>query len=263
MNPKICQVVSYLALLILTILLSVGSIFYIVDFWQSKNTVSTPAIDQPPSIEQLSTATTSALMKIRLIKPEEKYNISQNPYADRNIYNKKSRRLVLVGNFETAILEVKGTLPNNDNHFLSINVGTESGIYNAVRSSANSINLQLTQSNLGVFNSNPLNLKIDLMTQQTLAPTREEFLATKQSTKLTRFWDFIKPQPPAPSITRILVLMFNEKGDYTGTIQELNFLYSCKKNSECKATLCSINPGTKCIKENFGEEAYKEYIKNK
>src|SRR5208337_3106999 len=230
MNPKIRPVASYLGLLLLTITLGVGSILYIVDFWQSKNEVSTPAIDKPPSMDKSSITTTSSLIKIKLIKPEENYIISQNPYTDRNIYNQQSRQLALMGDFETAILEIKGKLQNNDNHFLSINIGTESGIYNAVRSSADSINLQLTQDNLGVFNNSnsPLNLKIDLMAKQTLAPTREEFLSKKESTKLIRFWDFIKPQPPAPSITRILVFTFNEKGDYTGTIKELNFLYSCK-----------------------------------
>jgi hypothetical protein len=262
MNQKIRQVASYLGLLSLTILLAVGAILYLINFWQSKNEVSTPAIDTPPAVEQPATTTTSSLKKVALIKPEEKYNISQNPYTDRNIYNQKSRQLALIGDFKTAILEVKGALPNNDNHFLSINVGAESGIYNAVRSSASSINLQLTQNNLGVFNnnSNPLNLKIDLMAWQTLAPTKKEFLATNKSTKLTRFWDSIKPKPPAPSITKILVFLFNEKGIYTGTIQELNFLYSCKKVDGCKAHLCSIKPSSKCIKENFGEEAYKEYI---
>lgn len=264
MYKKISQVAIYLGLLFLTILLAVGSIFYIVNFWQSRNEISTPVIDEPPTTEQ-PTATTTAnpLLRVELIKPEENYLVSLNPYTDSGVYDQKSRRLALIGDFDTAILEVKGTFPKDDNHFLSVNVGTESGVYNAVRSSANSINLQLTQSNLGVFNnsSNPLSLKIDLMAQQTLAPTREEFLATKQSTKLIRFWDFIKPQPPAPSITRILVAPFNEKGIYTGQIQELNLLYSCKKIGGCQAVICTVVPGSKCINDYFGKAAYTDYIK--
>lgn len=257
-REKLKQSLTYIGLLFLTLVLALSAIFYVVKFSIEQNEIATPSIERPPKYEQPEPTETASLIKLPLISGDGLI-INENPYPS-DVYQIYSRKLALFGEFEYALLEIKGEFPNEGDHFLSVNVGSESGIYNAIRSSASTLNKELTKENLGAFNNstNPLDLRIDLMSQQTFATTSDEFNSTKQSTKLLRLWDFIKPQPPAPSITPILVATFNEKAVYEGALNEVNFIYSCKEGKECGAALCTADVGSQCMAQ-FGEDIFNKY----
>ncbi len=223
-----------------------------------------PKDEIPPIVDELPVITPPKIKTsfVDLIKPEDKYQITENPYLTES-YKKLSRILALTGDFEVAKLHIKGSFQDNKDYFLSINIGEESGIYNAVRKSSDGLDITLTKENGGVFNKdNPINLEIDLLGKSTLSTTKEEFLSSRNTTKLVRFWDFIQPQPPAPSVNRILVTPFNKDGFYTGTIESLSFEYQCKIGSKCSAVRCDNDKfATECLLQNFGTEAKESWEK--
>ena len=246
MKEKITKTVGYLLLFALTILLSVWAILHIVKLSEKSDIAEVPDSEIPQvSNEEKPEPKT---LKVELIKPADNYVLAGDPYKGTN-YEKMSRGLGLIGDFEIEKLIVNGSLPNNDDYFLSVNVGSVSGVYNAVRKSSDGLDISTTKENQGVFNKdNPINIKIDLLGQLTLATTRKEFLSTRETTKLVKLWDAIKPQPPAPSVNQILIAPFNKSGIYTGTINSLVFEYKCKEGKTCKAVICPNDTlASKCI----------------
>ncbi|QQG42762.1 MAG: hypothetical protein HYW15_00890 [Candidatus Giovannonibacteria bacterium] len=218
----------------------------------------------PPVINELPGATPPEQKTsfVDLITTKDNYKITDNPYSSEN-YNKMSRQLALIGTFEIAKLRIKGNLYDNKEHFLSINIGAESGIYNAARKSSEGLDVSLTKENGGVFNKdNPIDIEVDFFGQQTLSTTKNEFLSTRKTTKLVKFWDFIQPQPPAPSVNKILVAPFNKDGIFTGTIESMRFEYSCKEEGSCKTVACPNDVlATKCLLDNFGANAKTDWEK--
>ncbi|GEM_PF-1761944 len=261
---KIKSIISYVLLLIITVVLGVWVISYLLQVSEERNTAQLPKDETPPSIdksvpiEPINQIETSS---VTLIKPEDNYQITANPYQP-GIYQKMSQRLILSGDFEIAKLRIKGSVPTEDEHFLSINIGAESGAYNAVRNSSEGLDISLTKENLGVFTkSRPIDIEINLFGQQTLSTTKSEFLATRKTTKLVKFWDFINPQPPMPSVNRILIAPFNKKGNYTGRIESLLFIYACKVKDGCRASLCGNDEvTTECLLRAFGKEASDQWL---
>ena len=218
----------------------------------------------PPVVDEIMVAS-STEPKIKtsskiLIAPADNYQVPNNPY-DSETYKNASRRLALEGDFEIAKLHIKGSLPTKDYYVLSINIGTESGIYNAVRNSPDGLDLDLTKENRGVFSSDdPIDIEIDLLGQQTLSTTKDEFLNTRKTTKLIRFWNFIQPPPPAPSVNRILFVPFSKSGEYAGSIESLEFEYLCKNGGTCKVAVCGNDElTTVCLKNNFGLNSANEW----
>jgi len=263
-GDKIKSIVKQLGLLLVTIVLGVWAIFYLVELSEKTNTAELPKDETPPIIDELPSPPPIEVKSsfVDLIKPEDNYKITGNPYTPET-YKKLSRALALMGNFEVAKLHIKGNLDNDKEHFLSINIGTESGVYNAVRRSSDGLDISLTKEGGGIFNKeSPIDIELDLFGKQTLSTTKTEFLATRKTTKLVKFWDFIQPQPPAPSVNRILVAPFDKNGFYTGTIQSVRFEYQCAVRSECAATLCRNDIlATKCLLDNFGKEAKESWVK--
>ena len=170
---------------------------------------STPIQDVPP--ETLDTTSNIKDIKTRelIVKP---YTPSQNVFADQETYNKESLRLMLNGEFDIAQLHIKGTVKESGDHFLILNYGVVSGILNATRLSPNSIDLDLTRSRGGIFtNSETIDVVVNLMGQTILAATRSGFLLKRQGTISVNLWDAnLMP----PTITRVLVAPFNEKGNF-------------------------------------------------
>ena len=244
-------------------MLGVWAIFYLVDLSEKQNIADVPKDETPPVIDELPVITPPEIKSsfVDLITPADNYKVTSNPYLPET-YKKLSRALALMGNFEVAKLHINGNLDNNKEHFLSVNIGTESGVYNAVRRSSDGLDISLTKENGGVFNKeNPIDIEIDLFGKQTLSTTKTEFLATRKTTKLVKFWDFIQPQPPAPSVNRILVAPFDKDGFYTGTIKSMRFEYQCATGSKCAAVLCGNDTlATKCLLDNFGEEAKENWV---
>lgn len=266
MNNKFLTILGYLSLFLIAILLGFAGIFYLIKFADQSNTGKEPKDNKPPIIDESPQNTTQSPTttnkSLNLIDSSEKFEINGNPYSPE-VYKKLSKRLALIGNFATAILKIKASLPNSDEHFLSINIGEESGVFNAIRNSSEGLDISLTKENLGIFDKeHPIDLSIDLLGQQTLATSKEEFLSTRLTTKLVKFWDFIAPPTPLPSVNRILFAPFNKDGNYEGIIENLAFEYSCKEKNECKAVLCNNDElVTECLKRNFGQNAMDEWMK--
>jgi len=264
MGDKIKSIAKQLGLLLVTIVLGVWAIFYLVGLSERTNTADLPQNETPPVVDELPVVTPPEIKTsfVDLITPADNYKVTGNPYSPES-YKKLSRALALMGNFEVAKLQIKGVLENDTEHFLSINIGTESGVYNAVRKSPDGLDILLTKENGGVFDKeNPIDVEIDLLGQQTLSTTKAEFLATRKTTKLVKFWDFIRPQPPAPSVNRILVASFDKNGFYAGTIGLVRFEYRCEADSRCSVALCGNDIlTTKCLLDKFGKEAKDIWVK--
>ena len=268
MNNKLLEAGKHLILLVITILVASSSIIYIYNFYKESQSGKEPISTIPPIIDECSDAINCSqnnevapTSKISLITPRDNYKIPSNPY-DQAIYKSISKRLALIGDFEIAKIIVKGNLPTNDPHFVSLNLNSVSGIYNAARNSSDSLDIPLSDASLGVFTkTSGINIILDLLSKTSLATTKEEFLSTRETTKLTRFWYSIKPEPPAPNISRILVAPFNKDGLYAGVIESMTFEFICKKGATCDAALCPENElATACIKNKFGEKASKEWL---
>ena len=259
MKKKLLKTLILLALFVLTILLSVWVILQIVKISEKSNIAEVPDIEIP-KLSEIEKPDLNTL-KVDLIKSTDNYVITSDPYSSDN-YKKMSRYLGLIGDFEFAKLIVNGSLPNNNDHFLSINIGSVSGVYNAVRKSSDGLDISLTKENQGLFNKdNPINIKIDLLGQQTLSTTRKEFLETRETTKLVKLWDAIKPQTPKPSVSTILIAPFNKEGIYSGTINTLTFEYKCKEGKSCNAVLCGNDIlFSQCINNNFGSNAKNVWV---
>lgn len=268
MNNKLIEASKHLLLLIITIIVASSGIIYIFNFYKESQSGKEPTSTTPPIIDECPGATNcnqnneiASTSKIFLIMPSDNFKVPSNPY-DQAIYKSISKRLALVGNFEIARIKIKGNIPTDDPHFVSLNLNSENGVYNAIRNSTDSLDISLSEANLGVFTkTSGINITLDLLAKTSLATTKEEFLSTRETTKLTRFWDFIKPEPPAPNISRILVAPFNKDGLYTGAIESMTFEFVCKKGEICNAALCPENElATVCIKNKFGEKASKEWL---
>jgi len=268
MSKKILGIGKYLMLLILTVVLGVFGIIYILNYYEQSKTSIDPTVTEPPIIKECVETSNcnpetgeSTTTKLFLIKPEDNYNVPSNPY-DSDVYNKISKRIILFGDFETINLKINGGLPTEDYHFVSININNESGVYNAARKSSDGLDIQLTSENLGTFTKKSgININIDLLSKITLSTTKAEFLATRQTTKLVRLWDFIKPQPPAPSISQLLVAPFDVSGKYEGKIENMALEYSCKQNLDCGIAVCQNNQlATECLKNSFGDSAMKSWL---
>ena len=268
MNNKLLEAGKHLILLVITILVASSSIIYIYNFYKEPQSGKEPISTIPPVIDECPDAINcsqnnevASTSMISLITTHDNYKIPSNPY-DQVIYKSISKRLALIGDFEIARIKIKGNLPTDDPHFVSLNLNSVSGVYNAVRNSSDSLDIPLSDANLGVFTkTSGINIALDLLSKTSLATTKEEFLSTRETTKLTRFWDFIKPEPPAPNISRILVAPFNKDGLYTGAIESMTFEFVCKKGETCNAALCPENElATVCIKNKFGEKAANEWL---
>src|SRR3989344_1161884 len=260
MEEKITKTAGYLFLFVLTIFLSVWVILRIIRLSEQSNIAEVPENEMPPISNEVKPQPKTKT--VELIKPTDNYILVNDPYKNDN-YEKMSKGLGLIGDFEIARLIVKGSLPTNDDYFLSINIGSVSGVYNAVRKSSDGLDISITKENQGVFSQDqPINIKIDLFGQQTLATTRKEFLATRETTKLVRLWDAIKPQTPVPSVNQILIAPFDKKGFYSGTINSLVFEYKCKDEKSCQAVLCANDIfASQCINDNFGSYAKDTWVK--
>lgn len=214
------------------------------------------------SIEKKKDKNEEIIHRISFTPPTYDFSKIGNPYDN---YEKNSKQLALIGKFKSAKLIIKGKIDNEKEHFLSINVGNESGVYNGVRSTQDQLNTDLTRENFGIFTKDTgLELVIDLMAPQTLATSKEEFVKERQTTKLVRFWDEIRPQPPVPSVSHIMVALFNVAGVYDGVIDTLQFEYVCDEEGACDANICESGKyelDSQCIKDVFGKKAEEEYAK--
>ncbi|KKQ64847.1 MAG: hypothetical protein US86_C0015G0010 [Candidatus Daviesbacteria bacterium GW2011_GWA2_38_24] len=256
---KITPIIKYLGILGITLVLGFWSISYVFELSEKNNTAEVPEVTQPQN--QAPLITPIETIKIELIKPSDKYTMMGDPYSKNN-YDKMARRMALIGDFQIAKLNIKGSFTDNKKHFISLNVGSVSGVYNAVRQSSG-LNIALTDESKGIFDkNNPINITIDLFGKQTMSTTQKEFLATREATKLVRLWDAIHPPTPSPSVTPILIAPFDKSGVFSGTIDSLEFEYKCKDWNDCQAVLCKNNVmDSVCINDNFGANAKNSWVK--
>lgn len=259
-KPK--PVFRYIFLNIASVALAIYAVTLLIDRGLEKNTAASPDISPPVVItphEPSDATMEKELREIKLIDPEHAMTISGNPY-EKSQYENNAKKLALTGDFSVARLKLVGVLPNELEHFLSVNVGTESGVLNAVRNSYSGLDIVQTQERQGVFSSsNPINITIDLMDMVPLATTASEFANERRSSKLVRFWDFIEPPPPTPSVNYILAAPFNKNGIYDGEIRLMSFEFACASPG-CDANICNSDESPySCVERVFGETAANEY----
>jgi hypothetical protein len=162
-------------------------------------------------------------------------------YTNRTSYDANTFRLALKGEFKDVSLKIKAKTANDLKNFLSVNVGTFSGVY-----------LKDT-----IFDKeNPLEVSLDLKNSEKFTKSDNVFL-----------WDYVTPKPTKndATIVRLYATVFDEKGIYADNSEVVEFKlnYTCSDDdSECKAVICNDNAksGGSCLIENFGVEATKNYI---
>ena len=211
----------------------------------------TPIEDTPPIIKEEVFKDIEKIEILPLISSP--YTPSKDVFSSIDIYKNESIVIALSGNFEKAELHVKGKVFDKGKHFISINYGNESGTFNATRLSEKSLDINSTEERGGIFTKDePLDFKINLLGETTLATTKSEFELTKQVVKFVKLWDSnLLP----PTVIRVLIAPFNEYGYFGGvTIEEINFEYSCNNNNNnCGIVLCQKDKMfTECLTNNFG-----------
>ena len=239
------------------ILLSTYLLITAANILKEENNANTPSNDTPPPIPD----TPSDIPKSKIAELLNKeYMPSQDVYSNPTKYNLEALKILIDGEFNSIIIHIQGQVKKEGIHFLSVNFGTESGILNAVRNSANTLDIEATRKKGGVFNTkNPIDIKINLLGETSMATTREEFQRTLQSTKVVQLWEKMALAPP--TVTRLLIAPFNEKGIYGGaTINSIEAEYSCKENSKCKITLCPTQSlTTECLSSELDEQAMENW----
>lgn len=238
------------------IVVSAAWVFVVLsEDFRKDNIADAPTTDQPPQIDEPQVEPVKFITKQLLKKP---FTPQQDVYSNQETYLKSSIKLALKGEFDTAKLVVEGKITDNDIKFVSVNIGTESGVLNAVRENANSLNIGASDEKGGVFKSS-INFTLDLLGETSFATTKEEFQLTRQKTKIVKLWNFIYPDPP--TVTRVLVAPFNKAGQYgNAEITSIEFKYLCANGSDCDATICEEDSlFTLCLKDSFGIEAAKKW----
>lgn len=228
---------------------------YFSNLFRLDNTAEAPTSETPPQIEEPQ-GTSTEYSKLQLLS--EPFTPPQNVYSDIDIYLDSTIKLALDGEFSDVKLVVEGKIDDKEVKFVSVNIGTESGTLNAVRENADSLNIKQSKEKGGIFENN-INFTLDFFSDTSFATTKNEFQLTRQKTKIIRLWDLIYPSPP--SIVRVLVAPFNERGEYgNAEVASLELKYLCKEGKECSAAVCKADSlFTSCLKDNFGIEAAEEW----
>ena len=256
-NEQLLNLLSGLLLLIVLVSSSfVVSRFLLPQKEKEIEVAQTPQIDQPP-VEPQADISEAELLSVG------GYRVPSDIFSNQNTYLNESIKLALNGKFKTARLVVEGTIDGSEKYLVSISLGAESGVLNAIRNSANSINMTATANQNGVFTKETgIRFTVDLFGNTALATTRKEFEDTRQVSKLVKFWDFISPPPP--TIARFVVAPFNERGEFNGTvINSVKIIYTCEGDNICEAAGCEKNElESNCVKRNFGPVAEAIYKKN-
>ena len=223
-----------------------------------------PTATLPPN-DEVPIVSTTPLVEFKALSllGSKTYTPSPNVYSDSSVYERESTQLALNGEFESAKLIIEGTVNGEGPYLVSINFSTESGVLNGIRNSQSELDLYQTQKSGGVFTKESgIKFALDLMGKTALATTNKEFIATRQLSKSVRLWDYLI-QPP-PTIARVLIAPFNQKGIYGGaTITKINFEYTCNGDSNCGAEVCDYKElENKCIQRYFGNSAEAIYRKS-
>jgi len=269
MNQKFKSAASDLLFIVMTILIAILAVSGLVSLVKKYSANKAPAAQVTPAVDSLTPITDTAkptpeepkadVQEFTLIKPSDNYIVTGNPYLAAN-YKKYAKRLALIGDFDSAAIRAKISLPSTENHFLLVNLGDESGVYHGVRKQGGLLDVNKTIERGGAFSSaRPIDLAIDLLKPVQLATTGPEF-ASKGGEKEVVLWDELKPPAPAPSVNTILFFPYNTSGAFTGDVESLTFEYACKAGSSCAAAQCSPNElTTVCLKREFGIEAAREW----
>ncbi len=187
------------------------------------------------------------------------YQASSDVLTNSSTYKNEAIRLVLNGKFSIAQIHATGKVNEGGNHFIYFSYGTSGGVLNAARTSADSLNADLTTYLGGIFTKDkPIDLTIDLLGTTIIAPTKSEFLLNKQPTKGVDFWD---SNSLPPTVIPFVIAPFNQSGTVGGaTLDEVDFQYACSPGSACGVKTCPSGTfATACLKEYFGIQAAKDW----
>ena len=256
-----------IALIVFSLLLVVGGVA-VIRFYPQSSPPKQP--DNNVNVNDLptgiSTTTSKEEVSIPLIYSD--YVPPQDIYINPVSYDQNVVRLALIGEFETVKLKIVGTINNDFDNFLSINIGDVSGTLGGYRNSANTLDIE---KSIGIFNKkNPLNINIDLQQSVRLSTTREEYSSSFEPFKQVILWDRIKPPSlkNKGTIAKMVLAPYSERGIYGDgiVINKIDFVYSCLdgKNS-CGAVVCDkkYKLGSDCLKKNFnaqfGTSSWKYY----
>lgn len=230
----------------------------LADYFKRKDFASAPAQDGPPQIDYQASTTIEYKGLALLTNP---LTIPADIYSNSATYAKYATKLALVGEFGDARLVVRGTIEDGRRKFVSVNIGTESGVLNAVRQGLDSLSILESSKKGGIF-ADGINFSVDFFGETALATTRDEFRLERQGTKIVKFWNFVVPPPP--TVVRVLIAPFGEDGVYGGArIDSLVFEYACEEGKACQADKCDDSDlFSVCLKEKFGNEAMRSWVES-
>lgn len=263
MNKKLKPIQFFFVVTATGILLvSVGALSFnfLVGKLQESGTAITPPSDDVPDVIKEPTKIIASLELL-----DDDYTPTKNVLTDSSVYKEESVRLALLGKFSLAELRVRGTIKNNEDHYVIVNFGSEAGVLNGFRVADGRIDESETNKKGGLFSfSKPLEFTIDLLGKTILASDNKEFLNTKQGSKTITFWEYLLQEPP--TIARLVIAPFNSAGEYGGAaINSIEFRFSCEEGEVCDAGRCQLNDQeteSACIKRLFGETNEKIYLEN-
>lgn len=233
---------------------------FVVDRLQKRNTAETP-IDTAPIVIQVPQGPNLTL--VSLLKDD--YTPSADVFSNLDTYKRESIKLALTGEFAIAELKVSGTVLDDEENFVMINFGSETGILNGVRIAKDRIDISETNERGGLFTRDlPIEFVIDLLGSTSLATNNDQFINTRQGSKVITFWNYLL-QPP-PTVARLLIAPFDKFGKYgNAKIESIELRYFCEKGSPCNAGVCLPNgqeSESKCINRLFGDKDEAVYKKS-
>lgn len=242
-NPK--DKLVYIAM----VLLVVWAIFH---FKNKNGGVETSEADQlktntnsnnnAPAVANVESSNSSPEAKEVVIATA--YKPVADVYTNNKSYNDNVFRVAFKGEFAQANLIIKAKTESATDNFLSLNVGTFSGLY------------QKDGQNVKLNKDNSLDLSLDLKNAEDFNKSQDVVL-----------WNHLEPAVSKDNATlaRMYAITIDQNGKYADNVEitEFKITYKCSENDPtCEISLCGaeVATGGQCLTEKFGADAAKNYI---
>ncbi len=178
-------------------------------------------------------------------------------------YDASVIRLGLWGDFQDAVLVVKGETTNVSKNFIIINLGKLSGTYNGERLKTGEI--EVSDQEAIFTKEKPLDVAFDLKNPIKLSRTTKEVGLGLRGFQMITLWDTIAPPPKPGTVAKLILAPYSERGQIgdDSSITQIQLNYTCTGHKDsCKAFVCDSKvSNTVCLQKNVNNAAATSYQK--
>lgn len=208
-----------------------------------------PPIEIPPSA---TGGVLENLTELRLL--DESYVVPENPFGE---YYKNAPRIMYVGEFKSAEIQIEGNLIGNGGRMLLFNFGRETGIYKGARKNSNLIDVQRTKELGGFFSEgNSLFATINLLSDSLGSSSFNLEYCNGVCT-----FKFIK-NPTSVEAAPVLAVPITEQGKFGGAeIRAMNIYYECAEGKECEVSICREEKVYGCVLTKYGKAVADDWLR--